>query len=77
MTSPRIQKDIINAAAIETTTAIAINIEQKLFSILVDEARDVSLKEQMIVALRFVNSKGSVIECILGVEYVADTNSFS
>ena len=27
LTSPRIQKDIINAAAIETTTTIASNIE--------------------------------------------------
>ena len=41
MTSPRIQKDIINVAAIETATAIASDIGEKLFSILVDGARDV------------------------------------
>ena len=77
LTSLRIQKDIISAAAIETTAAIVSDIGDELFSILVDEARDVSVKEQMAIALRFVDKKGSVIERIIGVEHVADTSSLS
>ncbi|KAJ8763974.1 hypothetical protein K2173_004837 [Erythroxylum novogranatense] len=42
LTSPNIQRDIINAAAFETTKAIILDIGDDLFSILVDECRDVS-----------------------------------
>ena len=77
MKSPRIQKDIIDATAIETTTTIVSDIGGELFSILVDEARDISVEEQMVVALRFVDREGSVIECIIGIKHVADTSSLS
>ena len=53
------------------------DIGDGLFSILVDEDRDVSVKEQMAIASRFVNKKGFVIERIIGVEHVADTSSLS
>ena len=43
-------------------------IGDECFSILFDESRDVSIKEQMAVALRYVNAKGHVIECFLGLE---------
>ena len=36
------------------TKAIVKDIGDKKFAVLVDEARDASLKEQMVVALRFV-----------------------
>ncbi|XP_022856754.1 zinc finger MYM-type protein 1-like [Olea europaea var. sylvestris] len=49
MTSPSIQKDLINCCAVETTRAIINEIGDSLFSILVDEARDNSMKEQMAV----------------------------
>ncbi|BFG20826.1 hypothetical protein CerSpe_071000 [Prunus speciosa] len=49
VTSPKIQKDIVNAAAVETTDAIIRDMGDAFFSILVDESRDVSVKEQMIV----------------------------
>nr|XP_011462100.1 PREDICTED: uncharacterized protein LOC101307575 [Fragaria vesca subsp. vesca] len=42
MTSSMIQKDIVNAAAVETINAIIADMDNALFSILVDEARDVS-----------------------------------
>lgn len=77
LTSPRIQKDIISAAAIETTSAIVSNIGEELFSILVDEAHDASVKEQTVVALRFVDREGSVIKHIHGVEHVVNTSSLS
>ena len=77
LTSPRIQKDIIIAAAIKTTTAIARDIGDELFSILVDGARNISVKEQMVVALRFVDREGSAIERIIGVEHIINTSSLS
>ncbi|XP_042022932.1 zinc finger MYM-type protein 1-like [Salvia splendens] len=58
MTSPRIQKELANACASEVTLAIVKDIRDRVFTILVDEARDVSLKEQMGVVLRYVNSEG-------------------
>ncbi|XP_042038332.1 zinc finger MYM-type protein 1-like [Salvia splendens] len=77
MTSPRIQKELANACASEVTLAIVKDIGDRVFSILVDEARDVSLKEQMGVVLRYVNSEGYVIERFLGIVHVTDTCSRS
>ena len=47
--SPRIQKDIINVAAIKTTIVIASNIGDELFSILVEEAHDILVKKQLLL----------------------------
>ncbi|XP_057468721.1 uncharacterized protein LOC130757922 [Actinidia eriantha] len=52
-------------------------IGDECFSILVDESRDVSIKEQMAVALRYVNAKGHVIECFLGLAHVTSTTASS
>ncbi|XP_041997948.1 zinc finger MYM-type protein 1-like [Salvia splendens] len=46
MKSPRIQKELANACASEVTLAIVNDIGDKVFTLLVDEARDVSMKEQ-------------------------------
>ncbi|XP_020421393.1 zinc finger MYM-type protein 1-like [Prunus persica] len=75
--SPKIQKDIVNAAVGETTNAIISDIGDSLFSILVDESRDVSIKEQMVVMFRYVDNKGYVIERFMGIEHVASTTAFS
>jgi hypothetical protein len=60
LTYPNIQKDIVNAAACETTNAIIKDIDSGFFSVLVDESRDTSIKEQMAVVLRYVDKKGNV-----------------
>jgi hypothetical protein len=52
--SPAIQKDLAKACAEEVTTAIMNEIRGRKFSMLVDESRDVSIKEQMAVILRIV-----------------------
>ncbi|XP_057770211.1 uncharacterized protein LOC130990025 [Salvia miltiorrhiza] len=77
LTSPDIQSDIINAAAVETTKAIIMDIGNGFFSILVDECRDVSVKEQMGVVIRYVDKNGCVIERFLGLVHVSDTASTS
>ena len=54
LTSPFIQKDMCEACAKLTTKVILDDIGDKKFSILVDESRDASIKEQMAVVLRLV-----------------------
>ncbi|XP_004295983.1 PREDICTED: uncharacterized protein LOC101313497 [Fragaria vesca subsp. vesca] len=63
MTSLMIQKDIVNAAAVETINVIIADMDNALFSILVNEARDVS--------------KGCVIERFIGIEHVANTTAIT
>ena len=72
-----IQKDLVHAASIETTKVILEDLGDGLFSILLDESRDVSIKEQMAIALRYVDSKGCVIERFLGIVHVRDTTALS
>ncbi|KAH1227706.1 Zinc finger MYM-type protein 1 [Glycine max] len=74
---PKIQKDIVNAAALETTNAIIIDLGDELFAIIVDEARDISNKEQMAIVLRYVNKKGSIVERFFGMVHVKDTTALS
>jgi len=52
MTSPKVQKDLCKACAEQTTKAIVAEIRDRKFVVLVDEARDASIKEQMVVVLR-------------------------
>ena len=47
LTHPDIQNDIVNAIAHETSKAIIKDLDNGFFSILVDESRDISMKEQM------------------------------
>ena len=47
------------------------------FSVLIDESRGISTKEQMAVALRYVDKKGCVIERFLGIEHVTNTSALS
>ncbi|XP_016646929.1 PREDICTED: zinc finger MYM-type protein 1-like [Prunus mume] len=42
---------------------------------MVDEACDVSIKEQMAIVLRYVNDKGQIIERFVRVQHVTDTTS--
>ncbi|KAM6545591.1 hypothetical protein CsatB_026327 [Cannabis sativa] len=53
ITSPDIQKDIVRAVAFETLDVIIKGIGDSMFSILVDKSRDVSIKEQMTIVLRY------------------------
>ena len=47
------------------------------FSILVDESRDISVKEQMALVLHYVNNKGIIIEQFLCIVHVASTTTLS
>ncbi|XP_042425762.1 uncharacterized protein LOC122013568 [Zingiber officinale] len=61
MISPTIQKDLTHACASEITLSIIKDIGNNVFSLMVDESRDISVKEQMGVVLRYVNKRGQLV----------------
>ncbi|XP_042458581.1 uncharacterized protein LOC122042493 [Zingiber officinale] len=77
MISLTIQKDLTRDCASEITLSIIEDIGNNVFSLMVDESRDISVKEQMRVVLRYVNKRGQVIERFLAIVHVSDTSSCS
>ncbi|KAL7149365.1 hypothetical protein ABFS83_05G035300 [Erythranthe nasuta] len=75
MKAPNIQNQIISSFAHFVLKAILCDIGDDFFALLVDEARDVSIKEQMAVALRYVNGEGKIIESFIGVVHVPNTTA--
>jgi hypothetical protein len=59
-TSPQIQKEILHVFSMKVMNAIREEIGDAKFCIIVDEARDESVREQMAVVLRFVDKDGFV-----------------
>ena len=72
-----IQKDLVCATAIETTNTIMEDLENGLFFILLDESCDISIKEQVAIALRYLYFKRRVVERFLGIVHVSDTTALS
>ena len=52
---------------------ILSDIGDKYFILMLDEARGNSIKEQMTVFLRYINSNGEVMEQFVEVVHVSDT----
>ncbi|XP_022847505.1 zinc finger MYM-type protein 1-like [Olea europaea var. sylvestris] len=77
LTSPDVQKDIVNACAIEMINVIIKDVGDSLFFILVDESCDVSMKEQISIVLRYVDNSGRVNERFIGIEHVTSTAALS
>ncbi|KAK4278724.1 hypothetical protein QN277_016531 [Acacia crassicarpa] len=77
LTSPKIQKDLCQACADLAVKAIISDLSDDYFSLLVDEARDVAIKEQMAVILRYVNKQGFIVERFIGIIHVSDTTAQS
>jgi hypothetical protein len=74
LTAPKIQKDIINCCAKETTRLIIEDLGGEYFAILADESSDVYQNEQLALCLRYVDKKGRVVERFLGVVHVENTS---
>ncbi|XP_070673170.1 uncharacterized protein [Malus domestica] len=71
-----IQKDFVHSCSIETIKTIISDMKNaRFFSLLVDEACDVSIKEQMTVILCYVDKNGKVIERFVKVQHVPNTTS--
>ena len=77
LTAHDIQKDIVYALTIETTDTIIREMGDALFSILIDESRNVSTNEQMDMVLHYVNSIEQVVEQFIGIKHVASTTALS
>ncbi|PVH64239.1 hypothetical protein PAHAL_2G220600 [Panicum hallii] len=77
LTSPMIQKQIIQCCAIETRKKIIGELGEEPFAILADECSDISHKEQLALCLRYVDASGRPCEHFLGVVHVDDTTSLS
>ncbi|XP_049373963.1 uncharacterized protein LOC125839009 [Solanum verrucosum] len=77
MTSRDIQKDIVTVCKIETGKTIIEDINSDYFALLVDESRDVSHKEQMVICLRYVDKMGFVMEAFIGLVHIKDTSALS
>ena len=71
-TSPQIQKEILHVISTKVKKAIREEIGDAKFCILVDEAHDECMKEQMAVVLRYVDINGFVREWFYGIVHVVD-----
>ncbi|GJZ91824.1 zinc finger MYM-type protein 1-like protein [Tanacetum coccineum] len=67
LTSPQIQKDVVDCFAKEIVKSICLEVGTDVFSVLVDESSDVSKKEQMAIVLRYVDKYGLVKERFVGI----------
>ncbi|KAL0000516.1 hypothetical protein SO802_014297 [Lithocarpus litseifolius] len=72
-TSPRIQKEILHVFSAKVKKAILEEIGDAKFCIMVNEARDESMKEQMAIGFRYVDAEGFVKERFFGLIHVVDT----
>ncbi|XP_023755104.1 uncharacterized protein LOC111903566 [Lactuca sativa] len=77
LTSPTIQKDIVNCFSKEVIKSICDEIGKDVFAILVDESSDVPIKEQIVIVLRYVDRLEIVKERFIGVVHMLDTFSFT
>jgi hypothetical protein len=68
ITSGTIQKDLANSCAQAITKEIKEEMGGCLFSIFIDESRDISIKEQMAIVVRFVNKKRESHRKIFGYQ---------
>ncbi|XP_050268036.1 uncharacterized protein LOC126712657 [Quercus robur] len=71
-TSPRIQKEILHVYSVKVKKAIREEIGDAKFCIMVDEARDESMKEKMVVVFRYVDAEGFVKEPFFGPIHIVD-----
>jgi aspartate-semialdehyde dehydrogenase len=47
------------------------------FSVMIDEARDVSTKEQMMVVIQYVNKRACIVKRFLGIVHVFETTTIT
>ncbi|XP_042449146.1 uncharacterized protein LOC122034083 [Zingiber officinale] len=68
-------ESLTSSNRVETTNAILADLGDRWFTLLLDEARDCPVKEQMTVVIRYVYKHGEVIERFMVVVHVATTTA--
>ncbi|XP_050210749.1 uncharacterized protein LOC126661039 [Mercurialis annua] len=76
-TSPDIQKEILYVFSTKIEREIRQEIGDAKFSIIVDESRNESKREQMALILRFVHKNGFICEQLFSVVHVRDTKAIT
>ncbi|XP_047320270.1 zinc finger MYM-type protein 1-like [Impatiens glandulifera] len=74
-TSPEVQKEILHIIGNRVRNKIRDEIGDSKFCILVDEAKDISNKEQMAIIFRFVDVNGVLRERFFQIVHVNDTTA--
>ncbi|XP_073050714.1 uncharacterized protein [Primulina eburnea] len=74
-TSPDIQKEILHILAERVRKKIREDVGSAKFCLLIDEAKDISDKEQMAIVLRFVDREGFLMERFFDIVHVSDTTA--
>ncbi|XP_075524058.1 uncharacterized protein LOC142556490 [Primulina tabacum] len=75
--APEIQKEILHIMANRVRQMVREEVGDKYFYILIDEARDISKREQMTIILRFVNNHVILTERFFAIKSVSDTTSMN
>ncbi|XP_073270395.1 uncharacterized protein [Primulina huaijiensis] len=76
-TSLDIQKEIFHILAERVRKKIREDVGTAKFCLLIDEAKDISDKEQMAIVLRFVDREGFLMERFFDIVHVSDTTATS
>ena len=74
-TSPEIQNELIYIMAQQILRSVVKKIQSKYFTIMIDEATDVSNSEQVVIVLRWVGENLSVHEDFIGLYKTDSTNA--
>ena len=72
-TSLTVQKQILHVFSTKVKEVIRDEIGDAKFCLIVDKARDESMKEQMAIVLRFFDNNSFVRELFFGLVHVSDT----
>ncbi|XP_042460668.1 zinc finger MYM-type protein 1-like [Zingiber officinale] len=75
--APEIQKEILHIMANRVRKMVREEVGDKYFCILVDEARDISKREQIAIILRFVNNYRVLTERFFAIKSISDTTSLN
>lgn len=75
VTSHDIHKDILCACTLESSNAIIVELREWSMTILVNESRDVLIKEDMAIVLRYVDRRDQMVEWFFGLIHVIDTSA--
>ncbi|KAK9713820.1 hypothetical protein RND81_06G053300 [Saponaria officinalis] len=74
-TSPQIQKEILSIFASKIREVIRKEIGDQKFCIIVDETKDISKREKMVLILRFVDKNGFIQERLFYLIHVPETTA--